>query len=99
MAMLAEEKLARETQDKLNHENLENFKKEHKTEIANLTAEYEKKLKEMEEKHSAEISQIKTQMDTMDKRHLEEMEKLRSDMKKMEDNYKEAISKVRADLE
>ena len=47
MAMLAEEKLARETQDKLNHENLENFKKEHKTEIANLTEEYNKKLREM----------------------------------------------------
>ena len=69
MAMLAEEKLARETQDKQNYDNLENFKKEHKTEIANLTEEYDKKLKEMEEKHFAEISLLKTQMETMDKRH------------------------------
>jgi len=37
MAMFAEEKLARETQEK-----------EHKIEIANLTEEYEKKLKELE---------------------------------------------------
>jgi hypothetical protein len=47
MAMITEEKLARETQDKLNHENLENFRKEHKTEIANLTEDYAKRLKEM----------------------------------------------------
>ena len=47
MAMFAQEKLARETQDKQNSENLEKFKKEHKTEIANLTAEHTKKLKEM----------------------------------------------------
>ena len=37
MAMFAEEKLAREAQEK-----------EHKIEIANLTEEYEKKLKELE---------------------------------------------------
>jgi len=42
MAMITEEKLARETQDKQNHDNLENFKKEHKTEIENLTKEYTK---------------------------------------------------------
>ena len=39
MAMFAEEKLAREAQEK-----------EHKIEIANLTEEYEKKLKELEQK-------------------------------------------------
>ena len=69
MAMFAQEKLARESQEKLNYDNLENFKKEHNTEIANLTEDYAKKLKEMEEKHSAEISLLKTQMETMDKRH------------------------------
>jgi hypothetical protein len=47
MDMFTQEKLARETQAKLNDADLENFKKEHKTEIANLTEDYAKRLKEM----------------------------------------------------
>ncbi len=60
---IAEEKLTREAQDKLNRDQLEDFKKEHKIEIEILSDTFEKKLIEMEERHSAEISLIQKQIE------------------------------------